>query len=174
MSPAGKRIAASLGIIPFSFGVFLIAVVVIDDLTQFSDRYLPFLAYAPAATAAVAAWLLIWRRAVVWNRRAVVVTTVGTLLLLALPITATLWQSGNSEPLTVLMGAAPVIGWGLWMAGTIWLWPFRPDPIADPDFSPKCPSCGYLLTGLRATRCPECGHEPTLDELWSTMAGDGL
>ena len=174
MPSMGKRLAASLGIIPFTFGVFWIAATAIDDLSVIPDRYFPCLAYAPAAGVAVVAWLLIWRRAVVWNQRAVVVTTVGTLLLLALPITATLWQSGNSEPLTVMIGAAPVIGWGLWMAGTIWLWPFRPDSITDPNFAPKCPSCGYLLIGLRATRCPECGHEPTLDELWSTMAGDGL
>jgi hypothetical protein len=28
-----------------------------------------------------------------------------------------------------------------------------------------CPSCGYNLTGLQGTRCPECGTFYTLDEL---------
>ncbi|HEY4259279.1 MAG TPA: hypothetical protein VGM98_03925 [Schlesneria sp.] len=28
-----------------------------------------------------------------------------------------------------------------------------------------CPKCGYNLTGLAATRCPECGRQYTLDEL---------
>lgn len=28
-----------------------------------------------------------------------------------------------------------------------------------------CPKCGYNLTGLRETRCPECGATYTLDEL---------
>ena len=32
--------------------------------------------------------------------------------------------------------------------------------------APRCLKCGYLLIGLRSTRCPECGDEPTLDELW--------
>jgi len=28
-----------------------------------------------------------------------------------------------------------------------------------------CPHCGYNLTGLQGTRCPECGTQYTLDEL---------
>ena len=28
-----------------------------------------------------------------------------------------------------------------------------------------CPKCGYNLTGLRETRCPECGATYTVDEL---------
>jgi hypothetical protein len=28
-----------------------------------------------------------------------------------------------------------------------------------------CPKCGYNLTGLQGTRCPECGTQYTLDEL---------
>ena len=28
-----------------------------------------------------------------------------------------------------------------------------------------CPHCGYNLTGLQSTRCPECGTLYTLDEL---------
>jgi hypothetical protein len=28
-----------------------------------------------------------------------------------------------------------------------------------------CPKCGYNLTGLSGTRCPECGAQYTLDEL---------
>ena len=28
-----------------------------------------------------------------------------------------------------------------------------------------CPKCGYNLTGLQGTRCPECGTLYTIDEL---------
>ncbi|GMU37901.1 MAG: hypothetical protein KJ057_11905 [Phycisphaerae bacterium] len=31
---------------------------------------------------------------------------------------------------------------------------------------PACPACGYELTGLKACRCPECGREFTLEQLW--------
>jgi len=31
---------------------------------------------------------------------------------------------------------------------------------------PTCPKCGYNLSGQRLCRCPECGGEFRLDELW--------
>ena len=33
---------------------------------------------------------------------------------------------------------------------------------------PRCPGCGYNLSGLRQCRCPECGKEYTLEELFQT------
>lgn len=31
---------------------------------------------------------------------------------------------------------------------------------------PACPDCHYDMTGLTHCRCPECGAEYKLDELW--------
>ena len=31
---------------------------------------------------------------------------------------------------------------------------------------PACPHCGYNLSGLTHCRCPECGTEYRLDQLW--------
>jgi len=31
---------------------------------------------------------------------------------------------------------------------------------------PTCPRCGYNLSGLTQCRCPECGAEYRLDDLW--------
>ncbi|MEK6799431.1 MAG: hypothetical protein AABZ12_10730 [Planctomycetota bacterium] len=31
---------------------------------------------------------------------------------------------------------------------------------------PVCPKCGYSLRGLTHCRCPECGTEYELEELW--------
>jgi hypothetical protein len=33
---------------------------------------------------------------------------------------------------------------------------------------PICPRCGYNLTGLSRCRCPECGDEFQLEQLWQT------
>ena len=41
---------------------------------------------------------------------------------------------------------------------------------------PLCPKCGYDLSGLTQCRCPECGSEFRLDELWRAnppMPGGG-
>ena len=35
-----------------------------------------------------------------------------------------------------------------------------------------CPTCGYNLTGLREARCPECGSQYTLDQLYAAAAGE--
>ena len=32
-----------------------------------------------------------------------------------------------------------------------------------------CPNCGYNMTGLRQARCPECGTQYSLDELFGML-----
>ena len=32
-----------------------------------------------------------------------------------------------------------------------------------------CPHCGYNMTGLKIARCPECGIEYTLNELFAAL-----
>lgn len=39
---------------------------------------------------------------------------------------------------------------------------------ARADRPPHCPTCKYNMAGLTQCRCPECGTEYTLDQLWST------
>lgn len=39
-----------------------------------------------------------------------------------------------------------------------------------PDVGLCCPKCGYRLTGLPAPRCPECGHEVDLDQLFKDLS----
>jgi len=34
------------------------------------------------------------------------------------------------------------------------------------NMPPTCGDCGYNMSGLSQCRCPECGKECTLDELW--------
>ena len=56
------------------------------------------------------------------------------------------------------------------MALTISLWPRRSEEGVVGSAVPRCLKYGYPLIGLRATRCPECGDEPTLDQLWTATA----
>ena len=60
------------------------------------------------------------------------------------------------------------------MAVTIRIWPLRQAGEYGGDRSPRCLQCGYLLIGLSSTRCPECGSEPTLDELWRASFAVGV
>ena len=40
-----------------------------------------------------------------------------------------------------------------------------PEGGAVPDLGLECLSCGYLLTGLMESRCPECGMDINFDEI---------
>ena len=173
MLPGARRFVASMGAIPFVVGVFFIVWGVFDDLIDLPERFLAAATYATAAIAAAVAWVLIWRTGVAWSRRSIRWTVSSALLLLGGAIAATLLLPGLDSVGATTLWFLPVIGWGVWMAATMWLWPMRMG-VDQTAPGPRCPRCDYPLTGLRHTRCPECGHEPTLDELWSATAEAAL
>lgn len=174
MTHTARRLAASIGTIPVAFGCFLITYVGLDDIFDLSTQITLTLGYALTAIITTTIWTVIWRRAVRWSDLAIRRTVLATALTLALPIAATLLWEGPPELLSVTLAALPVIGWGVWMAWTINIWPVRASESSAHDATPRCLKCGYPLIGLRATRCPECGDEPTLDELWLAMVEPGL
>jgi hypothetical protein len=167
MTPRAKRIVASMGTIPFAVGVFFVAGIMLVDLVGLTDRPAVPLAFAAAALVTVTAWVLIWRKDVVWSGAAARRTALTTGLLMGVPICVTVFIPDVSSPWDTTLGCLPIIGWGVWIAVTVWIWPIRARALEAVVSSPKCQHCGYLLIGLRATRCPECGDEPTIDELWA-------
>ncbi len=166
MTPTAKRVVASIGSIPIIVGCFWIIDVFLGDVVGFGSS--PSAAsFALTALVAILVWILIWRRWVVWSGAVIKHTIVAAVCLLALPI-AIQWvflDSADGILWTVLV-LLPVIGWGAWMAATVGMWQVRSAEASGSDLAPHCLNCGYLLKGLRATRCPECGDERTLDELW--------
>jgi len=173
MAPTARRLAASIGTIPVAFGCFLIVNVALDDIFDWSTQITLTLSYALTAIITTTIWTVIWRSAVTWSNLTIRRTVFATVLTLALPITATLLWQGPPEFLSVTLATLPVIGWGVWMAWTINIWPVGASESSAHDATPRCMKCGYPLIGLRATRCPECGDEPTLDELWQAMVEPG-
>lgn len=171
MTPTAKRLAASIGTIPFFFGVFVLSAVALEDALGLANA----LAESSAVTSVimVAVWILIWRRTVVWSRAVIGRTAITAAVCLALPIAALLLLE---EHLTrdfaqAMLSCLPIIGWGVWMAVTVSFWPAATTGLSEAGPVPRCMNCGYLLIGLSSTRCPECGDEPTLDELWQATAG---
>ena len=167
------RLIASLGTIPVVFGIFMIAWVFFDDYTSLVSENAPVAGMWVAAMISIVLWISIWAGAVRWSPRVRSLTVLASLVLLALPLgilskqAAAASQAGGLAEVTIW--CMPVIGWGVWMAWTIGTWPIKPVG-RNADDGPKCLRCGYALRGLRATRCPECGDEPTLDELWGGPA----
>ena len=116
-------------------------------------------------------WLALWRRTVNWTRARVRRTlwavgaavfaggAVGGMIRLALD-----YEQVIGTCLGSLCAAV------IWIILTIFVW--RESEAeraarmsrANADVL-VCPSCGYNLTGLRESRCPECGASFTLNEL---------
>ena len=170
MTQTAKRLAASIGSIPFVFGAFFIINVAIKDFLAWGQPEPS--GFAATAVVAVAIWVLIWHRAVAWTPLILQRTAVIGLLCLALPVGLTfpLWNHVNGLG-EVVVSLLPVIGWGLWMALTIRHWPMASAEATGVPDAPRCLACGYSLIGLYATRCPECGDQRTLDELWQANTG---
>jgi hypothetical protein len=165
VTPTARRVVASVATIPFMVGVFLILGIALEDLFGLTGP--PTVAFALAAIMEITLWILIWRRIVVWSRVVVRRTAVAALLCLIVPVVLQfLFWEWSGDVLEVVLGCLPVIGWGVWMVSTLAFWPAAAVGTGEPVLMPKCLKCGYLLIGLRGTRCPECGDEPTIDELW--------
>jgi hypothetical protein len=149
----------------------LIIMVALEDLLGLTPDAWPQ-AIALSAIIAAGVWILIWRRAVAWSLFVIRQTSVSALLCFGLPVAAQfLFWNQVTAVAEVIVACLPVLGWGAWMAVTINMWPVG---VSDPQrimVSPRCLKCGYLLIGLRSTRCPECGDEPTLDQLWKATDG---
>jgi hypothetical protein len=174
MNRSVKLVVASIGTLPFGFGMFFIVGIALEDIIAVPSPYLWPLAYLTAATLAILAWLVIWRAKVQWTSTARWRTAASAVLLIGLPAGGTVLIDLVGSPLDAILCVLPVVGWGFWMASTMWLWPLQVSGMPVSVDGPSCLRCGYLLKGLTRTRCPECGTEPTLDELWAATCADSL
>ena len=116
-------------------------------------------------------WLALWFGSVHWNlaRLGLIVLAVGATVmggvLIGGAVSAGFDRRMGGFGAFVGSAAAPL----LWLVATILI--FRETPgerRARLDQSKQallCPTCGYNLTGLTSTRCPECGATFTLEQL---------
>lgn len=164
-------LTASIGLIPIVFGIWLVSMTYIDRVLGINNyAIIIFWCYLACALFALLAWLLIWRRIVKWSSRTRWLTFASWMLLVAIPIACQFLVAGTTpQPWQIMLQVLPLIGWGIWMAATGWIWPMR--VMSSAQEGPHCPQCQYPLTGLTHTRCPECGTEPTLDALWAATSG---
>lgn len=178
MSRTVSRLVLTLSLLVGSVATYILLFMV------FERNWWPADAEALAAASLVMApvfavlWTGIWHGNVEWSASRVL----RTLAVLAVGSIAgvgcyAIWaRTFSHREIGVLL--ATMFWMTIWMGGTAVVWQEtrlessrRKGTGADRVF--PCPKCGYDLKGLAMARCPECGTEFTLDELFATWVGQG-
>ena len=119
-------------------------------------------------------WVLLWRGTVIWTTRRIVLTVAvaggalipGTLCGLAGSVVDRSFGAFLGGVITIVC----------WLTATIFVWRETRQEHVDrirlrgADVI-VCPGCGYNMTGLRETTCPECGGSYTIDQLAALQPG---
>lgn len=181
MTPTTSRLLLSMILLTFQVAAYLVLFDIIytaSPWSEFESHLYTGLALYPIG---LILWPLIWLRAVRWTFRRIAFTMAWLVASLALAVVVFLvwimaaalnswldedYATGISVPLAMI----------LWPLGTVFIWQ---DRLADRAArsraaqrdAVKCPGCGYALSDIRSTTCPECGRTFTLREL--VVGGQG-
>ena len=178
MSRLVSRILLSVFMFPLATIVYVLVFVVGADM-RWGTRYSPvgetelFLASGAATSAFVAVyWCLLWRSSVRWDSRRVIGAWLGAAGALGAGafagVCAGVLVPRSGSGFGAFVGG--VLAIVLWLIATVVIWRETPAERAQRvrasgRSAVTCPTCGYNLTGLSESRCPECGSKFTLDEL---------
>jgi hypothetical protein len=123
-------------------------------------------------------WVFVWRQTVTWTPRRISRTLYAALAAAALGAVAGVGTGMFDHSFGFFI--ATVVPPLLWLVATVLVWretneerAARLQATGRRGAGPAipCPTCGYDMTGLKGTRCPECGSEFTLDELIAAQPG---
>jgi hypothetical protein len=116
-------------------------------------------------------WLALWHKTVNWTPQRRINTILAALgaALAAFAIGFLMGQAMHEDDIEFSIFVMTLIAPLIWVFATILIWRETPDERAarlnQSASAIVCPTCGYNLTGLSDTRCPECGAQFTLDQL---------
>jgi hypothetical protein len=178
MSQLIARILLTILLFPSATLVLFISFVFLEDLNPLDDEQAMMVSVALTCGYMIAYWVLLWRRAVVWTEArlwatfwaCIIAAAIGIVLGVGIALVVTYNEAMLGTMLGGLAGAI------VWMIATIVVWRETPAERgarlarAGAD-TLVCPACGYNLTGLRESRCPECGAAFTLNELLAAQPG---
>jgi uncharacterized paraquat-inducible protein A len=120
-------------------------------------------------------WCALWKSTVRWNSIRFSRTVLAAFLAMIIAFIAVIATANFADipgRTAILLGGLLAIV--LWLIATVLIWRETPAEraqrlAASPANSVSCPTCGYNLTGLTESRCPECGSKFTLNELLASQ-----
>ena len=177
MSLTAFRLTIGLALMLFLPGLFWFWVYTEEHFEFSGSPWRPWRAYLACAVVLIGAWIIVWLRAITWNRSRRIWTFGLALALLASTLSCLLPENRpdwiSSDLWGVLKYITPLVGGAIWLAGTALVWRMSPDEerasvsqlLRGVESAAQCPNCNYELTGLREVRCPECGWSSTVDDV---------
>jgi DNA-directed RNA polymerase subunit RPC12/RpoP len=110
-----------------------------------------------------------------WTGTRIGLTVVSTIIVVCIAAVLGAFGANMEEEFGYFLASvsAPL----LWLVATVLIWKETATERAERfggagGRAVACPRCGYNLTGLSSTQCPECGAQFTLDELAAGMRPD--
>lgn len=170
MSRLLSRIMLALLMLPLAAVLYGVVVVILVEMVfTFSYDFWAFIVTDLVTAGFVGTyWTRLWRGTVRWSTRRITLTVTSALgaSVVSAGIGVIVWFVDDS--FAAFVGGVSAIL--LWLTATVFIWRETTDERAMRLRSAGteaivCPSCGYNLTGLRQTACPECGASYTIDEL---------
>jgi hypothetical protein len=180
MSHLVSRILLSILVFPLAGIFYVFVATLMEESFQgvfLRREQLMFLISGALTWLGVAAyWCLLWKSSVRWNSwrlGGTALAGLGALMVGAIfgYIAAFLFPSGGEDFGEFIGGVLIIV---LWLIATILIWRETPTErrqrvMASGRSTVTCPTCGYNMTGLSESRCPECGGKFTLDELMASQ-----
>jgi hypothetical protein len=176
MPPLISRILLTILMFPFAALIYLGAYGVFDlQLLGRSPGRSLIASGIVAWVFIVIYWFAVWRRVVQPATLTRIAQMLAAVLFAIAGAVAAGWLvdsiTNNSVIVALIASAAAPL---LWLTAVVFFWRESPAErdvrLRNANAAIFCPVCGYNLTGLNATRCPECGRQFTIDELLAKQA----
>jgi hypothetical protein len=173
MSHLIARLLLSMLVFPLAGLVYTVALVIYFETAGRYGRDEGWVVAGAVTWAFVAVyWVLLWHKSVRWESGRVGITVIAAI------VAAVAGTIIGAICNTIERGFGSFVGSTsailLWLVATCFLWRESPAERAERVGAGGrdgvvCPTCGYNLTGLKEPRCPECGSQFTLDQLFASQ-----
>ena len=174
------RLILAMLILPLAATIIVLWMAALAGMARGQPPTIAFvLMWVVTDTFIVIYWVLLWRGMVRWTplRRKRTVGAVFTMLGASVLFAALMRVSFDAPGFVAAMiggGIGPIV----WVLLSVLIWRETPaervERLARSGAdSVCCPLCGYNMTGLTESRCPECGGRFTLDQLLAAQREQG-
>lgn len=176
MSPLIGRLLLAILLFPCAFLVYLVTYLYLDSYRGFHWNPDQCILLGGSATWIFvgAYWTLLWRKTVQWTPRRRV-QTIGAVFgaIVAGLIASTIMLPLDERPAEFVGVCTAIVAW---LIATVRIWRETAAERnlrlgASRDTVVVCPQCAYNMAGLHEARCPECGAQFTLDQLFAGQPG---